>query len=56
MVGAEGDGVREGVLKHCDFKVKIPMSAGFNSLNASVSSGVMLAEITRQRAVKLAKN
>lgn len=50
VVGAEGDGVREGVKKHCDFQVKIPMSAGFDSLNASVSAGVMLAEIARQRA------
>ncbi len=55
VVGAEGDGVRDGVKKHCDFHVKIPMSAGFDSLNASVSAGVMLAEIARQRAVKTEK-
>lgn len=50
VVGAEGAGVREGVLKHCDFRVQIPMAGKVASLNASVSAGVLLAEICRQRA------
>lgn len=50
VVGAEGAGVRKGVLGHCDFRVRIPMVGQVASLNASVSAGVLLAEIARQRA------
>lgn len=50
VVGAEGAGVRKGVLGHCDFRVRIPMVGQVASLNASVSAGVLLAEVTRQRA------
>lgn len=50
VVGAEGAGVRKGVLGHCDYRVRIPMVGQVASLNASVSTGVLLAEIARQRA------
>jgi len=50
VVGAEGAGVRKGVLGHCDFRVRIPMVGQVASLNASVSAGVLLSEIARQRA------
>jgi 23S rRNA (guanosine2251-2'-O)-methyltransferase len=49
IVGAEGEGVRKGVLGHADYKVRIPMTGQVASLNASVSAGVMLYEIARQR-------
>ncbi len=49
VVGAEGEGVRHGVLNHCDFRVKIPMVGKVASLNASVSAGIVLYEIVRQR-------
>lgn len=49
IVGAEGAGVRKGVLGHADYKVRIPMSGQVDSLNASVSAGVLLYEIARQR-------
>jgi 23S rRNA (guanosine2251-2'-O)-methyltransferase len=49
VVGAEGKGVRENVLKHCDLRVRIPMSGQLASLNASVSAAVLLYEIARQR-------
>lgn len=49
VVGAEGDGVRKGVLAHCDFRLRIPMLGQVDSLNASVSAGVLLYEIVRQR-------
>lgn len=49
IVGAEGSGVRKGVLGHADFKVRIPMLGQVDSLNASVSAGVLLYEIARQR-------
>lgn len=50
VVGAEGAGVREGVLKHCDFRLQIPMIGRVGSLNASVSAAVLLYEAARQRA------
>jgi 23S rRNA (guanosine2251-2'-O)-methyltransferase len=49
VVGAEGPGVRKGVLEHCDFRLKIPMVGEVASLNASVSAAILLYEVTRQR-------
>jgi len=49
VVGAEGPGVRDGVMKQCDFRVQIPMVGKVASLNASVSAGVLLSEVARQR-------
>ena len=53
VVGAEGTGVRPGVLAHCDLKVAIPMGEAhggpIGSLNASVSAAVVLYEALRQR-------
>lgn len=49
VVGAEGPGIREGVLSHCDFKLRIPMEGNVASLNASVSASILLYEVARQR-------
>lgn len=49
VVGAEGPGIREGVLSHCDFRLKIPMAGAVASLNASVSASILLYEVARQR-------
>jgi 23S rRNA (guanosine2251-2'-O)-methyltransferase len=49
VIGSEGKGVRENVLKHSDLKVRIPMSGQLASLNASVSAAVLLYEVARQR-------
>jgi 23S rRNA (guanosine2251-2'-O)-methyltransferase len=54
VVGAEGGGVRPGVLSHCDFRVQIPMLGQVASLNASVSAAVLLAEVARQRSTRQA--
>ena len=35
----------------CDFLVKIPMQGKINSLNASVSAGIVMYEVVRQRNV-----
>lgn len=51
VVGAEGAGVRRGVLEHCDLRVKIPLAGEVASLNASVAAGMFLYEVARQRAV-----
>jgi 23S rRNA (guanosine2251-2'-O)-methyltransferase len=50
VVGAEGEGIREGVLKHCDFRLHIPMGGRLGSLNASVSAALLLYEVARQRS------
>jgi 23S rRNA (guanosine2251-2'-O)-methyltransferase len=50
VVGAEGPGIRKGVLDHCDLRVRIPLAGQVASLNASVSAALLLYEICRQRA------
>lgn len=52
VVGAEGPGVRKGVLEACDHRVRIPMLGKVASLNASVSAALLLYEALRQRQVK----
>ena len=49
IIGNEGKGMSRVLKKECDYIATIPMSNGFNSLNASVSCGIMLSEISRQR-------
>lgn len=49
VVGSESQGVRRNVLEKCDYRVKIPMVDSFGSLNASVSGGILLYEVFRQR-------
>jgi 23S rRNA (guanosine2251-2'-O)-methyltransferase len=49
VIGGEGSGMRRLVRENCDYMVNIPMMGRVNSLNASVSSAIVLAEIVRQR-------
>ncbi len=49
VIGNEGKGMRPSTSKHCDLTVKIPMQGRISSLNASVSAGIILFEIARQR-------
>ena len=49
VMGAEGEGVRPSLAKRCDLRVAIPLSAGFDSLNVSVATGILLYEAQRQR-------
>ncbi|MCB9637417.1 MAG: 23S rRNA (guanosine(2251)-2'-O)-methyltransferase RlmB [Myxococcales bacterium] len=48
VLGAEGPGLKPSVQKHCDALLGIPMSAGWDSLNVSVSGGIALYEWQRQ--------
>jgi 23S rRNA (guanosine2251-2'-O)-methyltransferase len=50
VIGNEGAGVSEELLARCDELVTIPQATGFESLNAAVSTGIVLYEIHRQRA------
>jgi len=49
ILGAEGKGLHDLVIKKCDFLVSIPMLGKVPSLNVSVAAGVVLYEIVRQR-------
>lgn len=51
VIGSEGEGVSEGILKACDKSFKIPQIGEIDSLNVSVASGVILYEILKQRKV-----
>ncbi len=48
IIGNEGRGISPAVKKYCDKLIKIPMSGNLNSLNASVSAGIILFEIYKQ--------
>lgn len=49
VIGNEGKGMRSYLQKDCDFMVNIPTKGKTESLNASVSAGIILFEIMRQR-------
>jgi 23S rRNA (guanosine2251-2'-O)-methyltransferase len=49
VLGNEGKGIRKLVSENCDFLIKIPMLGKIESLNVSVSAGILLYEILRQR-------
>ncbi len=49
VFGGEGTGIRQGVLQHCDERIRIPMKGGVRSLNVSASAAVVLFEVARQR-------
>lgn len=49
VIGSEGEGVGKLVKENCDFAAAIPMMGDIDSLNASVSAGVLAYEIVRQR-------
>ena len=52
VIGNEGEGVSRLVKENCDFVATIPMFGDIDSLNASVSMGVLSYEIVRQRMAK----
>ncbi len=49
VIGSEGEGISQLVLKNSDFVTKIEMIGHVNSLNASVATAVYLAQIYRDR-------
>lgn len=49
VIGSEGKGISRLVKESCDFLVHIPMYGKVNSLNASVSAGILFYEIMRKR-------
>jgi 23S rRNA (guanosine2251-2'-O)-methyltransferase len=49
VIGSEGKGIRPLVRKKCDRLFSIPMAGPISSFNASVSGGMILYEVMRQR-------
>lgn len=49
VMGAEGKGIRQNVMKQCDILYSIPMQGSVSSLNVSVATGICLFEALRQR-------
>lgn len=49
VIGSEGFGMSRLVKENCDFLVKIPMKGKITSLNASVSAGIVMYEVVKQR-------
>lgn len=49
IIGNEGKGMSSIITNNCDFIASIPMKGQINSLNASVSCGIILSEIVSKR-------
>jgi 23S rRNA (guanosine2251-2'-O)-methyltransferase len=49
VIGSEEKGIYPALVKVCDEKIKIPMAGGFESLNVSVATGIILYETMKQR-------
>jgi len=49
VMGAEGKGLRQLIMKTCDQLAQIPIKGNIESLNVSVATGIALFESRRQR-------
>ncbi len=49
IIGSEGAGMRKNMKDKCDMLVRIPMAGQIGSLNASVSAGIFLYDVFRQK-------
>lgn len=49
VIGSEGFGMSRLVKQNTDILIKIPMKGNISSLNASVSAGIVMYEVVRQR-------
>jgi 23S rRNA (guanosine2251-2'-O)-methyltransferase len=52
VMGAEDKGIQAYIVKAADERFSIPMAATFDSLNVSVSAGIILFEALKQRLKK----
>ena len=49
VIGSEGFGLGRLVRENCDMTLSLPMFGKVNSLNASVSAGILMYEVVRHR-------
>lgn len=47
IIGNEGNGIPENIVKKCDIPVTIKMKGNINSMNAGMAAGIILWEMTR---------
>ncbi len=52
IMGSEGFGISNSLLRLSDYSGKIPLLGSIESLNVSVATGVFLYEVIRQRGLK----
>jgi len=50
VIGSEGTGIREGLKKHIDMNVTIPMGGAPLSLNVATATAVICYEVMRQKS------
>ena len=48
VMGSEGKGIRESLVKESDFVSYIPMNSELESLNVSVSTAIILYELDKK--------
>lgn len=48
IIGSEGFGMSKTLVNQCDYLITIPMSGHVNSLNASVSAGIVLKDLKKE--------
>jgi len=51
VIGSEGKGMSKQIREHCDQLVRVPMTGKINSLNASVTAGIIIFDIMRRKRV-----
>jgi tRNA G18 (ribose-2'-O)-methylase SpoU len=49
VLGTEGDGLSESVLRECDYVARIPMQRGVDSLNVAAAASVAFWELRTGR-------
>lgn len=52
LLGSEGAGLSEDVVRHASVRATIPMRPGINSLNVAATAALVLYEARRQRMMK----
>jgi 23S rRNA (guanosine2251-2'-O)-methyltransferase len=48
-MGSEEQGIRKKTQENCDYLIKLSNNKNFKSFNVSVATGIILAEVSRQR-------
>lgn len=51
LIGNEGNGLKQETADKCDCLIRIPMEGKVESLNAAISSAVLMYEVNRQRGI-----